>query len=327
MTRLEHNTPALISDTPVWCIAGPTAAGKSALCTKIADILPAEFINVDSATIYQGMDIGTAKPDAEERSRLKHHLLDIVDPAQAYSVARFYDEAIQLIAEIRARNHIPILVGGTMMYYHTLMRGLAELPSADPAVRAQIEAQALQIGWPAMHQKLQQIDPDTAARLAPADKQRIGRALEVYQMTGKPLSVWLQSQTTPRPAIPLHLISLEPSERQKLHHRIEMRFDEMLEQGLLDEVQALYQRGDLSPELPSIRCVGYRQMWPVITGEEDLKSAREKAIIATRQLAKRQMTWLRSMPERMAVDCLDPSNAHQEILQALQSDLSKHTQN
>ncbi len=292
--------------SPIWCLAGPTAAGKSALCESISQYMPVEIINVDSATIYRGMDIGTAKPGTEEQQRLRHHLLDILDPTQSYSVARFCDDAQRLVREIQSRGNIPLLVGGTMMYFHALQEGLSDLPSADPAVRAEIEQQALVQGWPAMHQTLETIDPVTAARLAPNDSQRIARALEVHAITGKPLS-GLIGMSTASPALPnLRMISLEPSDRSALHRRIEQRFDSMLEQGLLQEVERLHGRGDLHQDLPSIRCVGYRQLWDVVARGEPLEHAREKAIIATRQLAKRQLTWLRSMPDRVSVDCLAP---------------------
>ena len=290
----------------IWCLAGPTAAGKSALCESIAQYLPVEIINVDSATIYRGMDIGTAKPTAQEQQALKHHLLDILDPSQSYSVARFCEDAQRLVREIQSRHHIPLLVGGTMMYFNALQKGLSDLPSANPSVRATIEQRALAQGWPALHQALEGIDPITAARLAPNDSQRIARALEVHAITGHPLSSLIGTGTASVALPNLRMISLEPSDRSALHRRIEQRFDVMLEQGFLQEVERLHARTDLHQNLPSIRCVGYRQLWDVVTQGESLEHAREKAIIATRQLAKRQLTWLRSMPERIAVDCLAP---------------------
>lgn len=295
---------------PIWCIAGPTASGKSALCRSIAQYLPIEVINVDSATIYRGMDIGTAKPDMAERSQLSHHLLDILDPLESYSVAKFCTDVQQLIQEIRQRQHVPLLVGGTMMYINALRVGLDDLPTSDPLIRADIEQEAAIQGWPALHEQLAQVDPVTAQRLAPNDSQRIGRALLVYRMTGKPLSsLFGQGAGLVRPLPGLRVISLEPSDRAVLHRRIEQRFDVMLAQGFLEEVRTLHARGDLHPDLPSIRCVGYRQMWEVIEGREPLALAREKAIAATRQLAKRQLTWLRSMDERIRIDSLDTNVA------------------
>ena len=301
----------------IWCLAGPTAAGKSGLCESIAQYLPVEIINVDSATIYRTMDIGTAKPGAREQQALKHHLLDILDPSQSYSVARFCEDAQRLIREIQSRDHIPLLVGGTMMYFNALQKGLSDLPGAHPEVRAEIEQQALTQGWPAMHQTLAGIDPVTAARLAPNDSQRIARALEVHTITGQPLSSLIGAGTASQAMPNLRMISLEPSDRGALHRRIEQRFDSMLEQGFLQEVERLHARGDLHQDLPSIRCVGYRQLWDVVAQGESIEHAREKAIIATRQLAKRQLTWLRSMPDRIAVDCLsqDMRDTVRKILQ------------
>ncbi|MFO7747768.1 MAG: tRNA (adenosine(37)-N6)-dimethylallyltransferase MiaA [Orrella sp.] len=290
------------SAAPLLCLAGPTASGKSAASMALAQALPVEIINVDSATIYRGMDIGTAKPDAQTRKTVPHHLLDILDPAHAYSAAQFLVDARRCIDEIRQRGNTPLLVGGTMLYFKVLRDGLDDLPSASPEIRADIQAQGQALGWPAMHAKLALIDPETAQRLAPNDSQRIGRALEVYQSSGQALSTFFDPNRTSQQA--LHLISLEPSDRQVLHERIAQRFDLMLEQGLENEVRTLLARGDLSPDLPSIRCVGYRQMWDYLQGRDSLANAREKAIAATRQLAKRQLTWLRGMTERHVVDCL-----------------------
>lgn len=303
---------------PVWCLAGPTAAGKSAICAGLAHDLPIEIINVDSATIYRGMDIGTAKPDAAERQRVPHHLLDIRDPAESYSVAQFCDDARRLIGEIRDRGHTPLLAGGTMMYFNALRKGLDDLPSADETIRREIEQKAQALGWAQMHEELAKVDPEAARRLAPGDSQRIGRALEVYAITGQPISsLWGQAQAS-EPIPNLRLISLEPSDRSILHQRIEQRFDAMLTKGLVNEVHALFKRGDLDPSMPSIRCVGYRQIWDMFSRGESLEIAREKAIAASRQLAKRQITWLRSMPERHVVDCLDTHAAQQ--VRALMTD-------
>ncbi|SEK02311.1 tRNA (adenosine(37)-N6)-dimethylallyltransferase MiaA [Achromobacter sp. NFACC18-2] len=305
-------TPATL---PVICLAGPTAAGKSASTLALAERWPLEIVNVDSATIYRGMDIGTAKPSPEERARVPQHLLDILDPAQSYSAAEFRADALRLIDDIRARGRIPLLAGGTMMYYKALRDGLDDLPQADPALRAELEARAARLGWPALHAELAALDPVTAARLAPNDSQRIQRALEICQLSGQPMSALLQrAQRKPDDDGNRYLtISLEPSDRAALHARIEQRFDAMLRQGLLDEVRGLHARADLHPGLPSVRCVGYRQMWAYLDGEVDLDTAREQGIAATRQLAKRQITWLRAQPERVIVDCLAADAVAQTI--------------
>ncbi|MNX64440.1 tRNA dimethylallyltransferase [compost metagenome] len=300
---------------PVICLAGPTAAGKSASTLALAERWPMEIVNVDSATIYRGMDIGTAKPSPEEQARVPQHLLDILDPAQSYSAAEFRADARSLIDEIRARGRIPLLAGGTMMYYKALRDGLDDLPQADPALRAEIEARAAVHGWPALHAELALLDPVTAARLAPNDSQRIQRALEICQLTGQPMSALLRrgEQKPDDDANHYLTISLEPSDRAALHARIEQRFDAMLAKGLLDEVRTLRARPDLHPGLPSVRCVGYRQMWAHLDGEVDLVTAREQGIAATRQLAKRQITWLRAQPDRVIVDCLASDAVAQTI--------------
>ncbi len=299
---------------PVILLMGPTAAGKSAAARALAQRWPVEIINVDSATIYRQMDIGTAKPDADERRAVRHHLLDIRDPAQSYSVAEFRQDALELITAIRQRGHLPVLAGGTMMYFHVLQHGLADLPPADARLRTELAERAEREGWPALHAWLEQLDPATAARLAPNDSQRIQRALEVCLITGRPMSAALAQ--TPRAHNNNELsrdntitLSLEPSDRSALHQRIAQRFDAMLAAGLVTEVRALYERGDLHPGLPSIRCVGYRQLWPLVAGESSLPEARERAIAATRQLAKRQITWLRGRRERQVIDCLRPDAA------------------
>ncbi|MVW77379.1 tRNA (adenosine(37)-N6)-dimethylallyltransferase MiaA [Bordetella sp. 02P26C-1] len=299
---------------PIICLAGPTAAGKSASTLAVAERWPVEIINVDSATIYRGMDIGTAKPSPSEQARVPQHLLDIRDPAQSYSAAEFRADTLRLIDEIRARGRMPLLAGGTMMYYKTLRDGLDDLPKADPALRAELEARAAELGWPALHAELAERDPITAARLAPNDSQRIQRALEICILSGQSMSSLLQraseakaesvSQNATASSHRYLTISLEPSDRAALHARIAQRFDAMLDAGLLDEVRTLHARDDLHVGLPSVRCVGYRQMWSHLDGEIDLDTAREQAIAATRQLAKRQLTWLRAQPERVIVDCL-----------------------
>ena len=251
------------------------------------------------------MDIGTAKPDADERQHIPHHLLDIRDPAQTYSAAAFRDDALTLITQVRTRGNIPVLCGGTMLYYKALREGLNSLPPADPAIRAQIDDEARRLGWPAMHAQLTSFDPETARRLEPNDSQRVQRALEIYRSSGRPMSAWLaQERDTDGISIDFRTLSLEPSDRLALHRRITDRYHAMIEKGLLEEVQALYGRGDLHTDLPSVRCVGYRQIWDYLEGNTSLDTAIEKAIAATRQLAKRQLTWLRAQPERQVVDCL-----------------------
>ncbi|ANN79141.1 tRNA (adenosine(37)-N6)-dimethylallyltransferase MiaA [Bordetella flabilis] len=293
---------------PIICLTGPTAAGKSAATLALAERWPIEVVNVDSATIYRGMDIGTAKPTTAERSRVAQHLLDIRDPAQSYSAAEFRADAQRLVDDIRSRGRIPLLAGGTMLYFKALREGLDDLPSADPALRASLEARAARIGWPAMHAELARLDPDTAARLKPNDSQRVQRALEVCMVSGRPMSSLLRQAAAQRPtdtdAQRYVTISLEPTDRLALHERIASRFDAMLARGLVDEVMGLRRRGDLHPGLPSIRCVGYRQIWAYLAGETDLADARASGIAATRQLAKRQLTWLRAQPQRLVVDCL-----------------------
>ena len=290
----------------VICLAGPTAAGKSASTLALAERWPLEIVNVDSATIYRGMDIGTAKPSPAEQAQVPQHLLDIRDPAQSYSAAEFRADALRLIDAIRARGRIPLLAGGTMMYYKALRDGLDDLPQADPALRAELEARAARDGWPALHAELARLDPVTTARLAPNDSQRIQRALEICRLSGQPMSALLGRQRAAAAGDDHRYltISLEPSARAALHARIEQRFDAMRASGLLEEVRGLHARADLHPGLPSVRCVGYRQMWAHLDGEISLEEAREQGIAATRQLAKRQITWLRAQPERVIVDCL-----------------------
>lgn len=284
---------------------GPTASGKSLAAMAIAAHHAVEIISVDSAQIYRGMDIGSAKPTPAERARVPHHLIDILDPAQAYSAARFRSDALRLIAEIRERGREPLLCGGTMLYFKALRDGLDDLPMADALVRARLEQDAARAGWPALHARLAQVDPVTAARLAPMDSQRISRALEVFELTGQALSALLGAQRTHSSSdTEFFNVALEPSDRAQLHARIEARFDHMLEAGLLDEVRQLRQRGDLHADLPSMRCVGYRQVWAYLDGHLHGAEMRGQAIAATRQLAKRQLTWLRALENRHVVDCL-----------------------
>jgi tRNA dimethylallyltransferase len=274
---------------------GPTASGKSALSLALAERLGGEIISVDSAQIYRGMDIGTAKPDAATRARVPHHLIDVIDPTEAYSAARFAREALATIAAIRAREHVPILAGGTMLYFKALSEGLSALPGADPAVRAGIDARAAREGWPALHAELARVDPTTAARLEPGDSQRIQRALEVWQIAGEPLSSLQGHRDRGEPFGPARWVALVPSDRGRLHEAIARRFDAMLTAGLVDEVLALRQRYRLKAEMPSMRCVGYRQAWAHLEGQIDAATLRERGIAATRQLAKRQFTWLRAL--------------------------------
>ena len=305
-------------------IMGPTASGKTAAALAIAKTRPVEIISVDSALVYRGMDIGTAKPSPEELAAVPHHLIDIIDPLEAYSVMQFREDAIRLVGEISARGALPLLVGGTMMYFKGLTDSLDELPTADPALRAQLDAEAASIGWPGMHARLRTLDPTTAERLKPNDAQRINRALEIIALTGKPMSELLGKRE--KPELPFDLISfaLEPSDRAVLHQRIAQRFDAMLgerdDEGLVAEVARLRARGDLTPALPSIRCVGYRQTWDYLDGKIDRAELRELGIIATRQLAKRQITWLRAMPERIVIDCLgnDPTGELMDRLAQLE---------
>ena len=317
----------------VACLLGPTASGKTATALEVArrrsvDGQAVEIISIDSALVYREMDIGTAKPTHAERAAVPHHLIDIRDPRDAYSAAEFRADTYRLIDEIEARGALPLLVGGTMLYYRALTQGLAQLPGADPAVRAALDAEALEHGWPALHARLARHDPITAARLAPNDAQRIQRALEVWMLSGEPLSAWIDRQhdarhqalqadhaasdpdaaEPPREFVP---VSLEPSDRAVLHRRIEARFDAMLADGLLDEVARLRARGDLSPALPSIRCVGYRQVWDYLEGRDDYRTMRDKGVFATRQLCKRQLTWLRGFTERQVIDCCGPDAVQQ----------------
>ncbi|HEY2815765.1 MAG TPA: tRNA (adenosine(37)-N6)-dimethylallyltransferase MiaA [Casimicrobiaceae bacterium] len=274
---------------------GPTASGKSALALELAGRLGAEIVSVDSAQVYRGMDIGTAKPDAATRARVAHHLIDIVDPSESYSAARFAHDAASAIAAIRARGRVPLLVGGTMLYFKALTEGLSALPQADPSTRARLDARASARGWPALHAELAAIDPATAARLAGTDSQRIQRALEVFELTGQPLST-LQGRRDTTDIGPVLAFSLVPENRAQLHVTIAQRFDAMLTAGLVEELALLRSSHALDRHLPSMRSVGYRQAWSYLEGEIDRTALRAQGIAATRQLAKRQFTWLQSMP-------------------------------
>jgi tRNA dimethylallyltransferase len=292
--------------TRVLCLAGPTASGKSALAMRLASELPVEIVSVDSALVYRGMDIGTAKPSAAERAAVPHHLIDIIDPSETYSAARFVADAQALVAQVQARGRVPLLVGGTMMYFHALRTGLHRMPATDARLRAELDARAAREGWPALHAELARVDPATAARLPPNDAQRIQRALEVWQLSGRALSAWHAEGTgAPGPGAAWPLLSLEPASRGWLHQRIGERLDQMLREGFVDEVRALRARADLHPGLPSMRCVGYRQAWEALQAG-DLAPLRERALAATRQLAKRQLTWLRSISQRHVITCDEP---------------------
>jgi tRNA dimethylallyltransferase len=285
-------------------LMGPTASGKSAVAVELAKRLPVEIVSVDSAQIYRGMNIGTAKPDIATRLRFPHHLIDIVDPTQSYSVAQFRTDALSVMEDIVERGRIPLLAGGTMLYFKALIEGMSDLPQADPATRTVIDAMAAEAGWPALHAELQRVDPRTALRLDPNDSQRLQRALEVYYLTGKPMSELLESGREQGPPFDLLRLALLPGDRSRLHDRIAARFEEMLELGLIGELLALRGDYDLNPQLPSMRCVGYRQAWQYLEGEFGLSTLREKGIAATRQLAKRQLTWLRSFEGLQEFDCL-----------------------
>ncbi len=285
-----------MSTLPAVLVMGPTASGKSALALALAGGLAAEIVSVDSAQVYRGMDIGTAKPDAGERAQVPHHLIDLIDPTEAYSAARFRRDALKAVAAIRARGRVPLLVGGTMLYFKALLEGLSALPPANPAVRAALDARAAAEGWPALHAELARVDPATAARLEPMDAQRIQRALEVHATTGVPLSALQGARVADAGLGPHVAIALLPPDRAVLHARIEARFDAMLDAGLVGELRSLRSRFALSPDLPSMRCVGYRQAWEFIDGAIDMKALRATGAAATRQLAKRQFTWLRALP-------------------------------
>jgi len=276
---------------------GPTASGKSALALELAARFAGEIVTVDSAQVYRGMDVGTAKPSAAERARVPHHLVDVIDPTASYSAAAFVRDALACVADIRARGRLPILCGGTMLYFKALTEGLSALPHADAAVRAEIDRRAAQEGWPALHAELARVDPVTASRLAPNDAQRIQRALEVHSTSGQPISALQGRRESSAGSLgPTLAMALLPSDRAQLHAAIAQRFQQMLDAGLVDELRGLRQRFRLDPALPSMRCVGYRQAWQYLDGAIDLARLRETGIAATRQLAKRQLTWLRAMP-------------------------------
>jgi tRNA dimethylallyltransferase len=292
---------------------GPTASGKTAVALELVRHLPCEIVSVDSAQVYRHMNIGTAKPDATTLSEAPHHLIDIVDPVDRYSAARFRADALQAMAEISARGRIPLLAGGTMLYFKALSEGLSALPEADAATRIAIDKRAARKGWPALHEELRQLDPETAARLDPNDAQRIQRALEVCYLGGRPLSELLRLPKSAGLPYRMIRVALAPSDRSELHRRIAERFDHMLEAGLVDELDDLRRRFVLNPSLPAMRCVGYRQAWEYLEGQLTRTGLREKGIAATRQLAKRQLTWLRSTADVAVFDCLDPQVTRQVL--------------
>lgn len=294
---------------PAIFILGPTASGKTALAMQLADRYPVELISIDSAQVFRDMNVGTAKPDAEILQRYPHHLIDLISPEESYSAAQFCNDALKIMAEVTARGKVPLLVGGTMLYYKALTEGLADLPQADPALRAEIDAQAALHGWPALHAELAKVDPDSAARLKPNDAQRIQRALEVVRLSGEPMAaIYARQQKQVLPYRRL-TFALMPTERAWLHERIAKRFDEMLAQGLVAETEGLRAKYRLSGERPSMRCVGYRQVWDMLEGKILPQELRDRGIFATRQFAKRQITWLNSLPNLTLFDCLKPALA------------------
>jgi len=286
-----------------YALIGPTASGKSRLAMQIAGKFPVEIVSIDSAQVYRGMDIGTAKPSSADQRTVPHHLIDLLEPTEAYSAGRFRSDALDAIAGIHSRRRIPLLVGGTMLYYRALAKGIDALPPADLAIRAQIDAEAAKSGWPALHAALAVVDPHTAGRLQPGDAQRIQRALEVHRLTGQPISAFQKRSNTELP-FQLRAFSIVPDDRAELHRRIAERFDAMLNAGLVDELASLRKRHALHAELPSMRCVGYRQAWAFLEGEIGAGQLRDAGIAATRQLAKRQLTWLRSLPDLAPADHL-----------------------
>ncbi|MGB0783035.1 MAG: tRNA (adenosine(37)-N6)-dimethylallyltransferase MiaA [Marinomonas sp.] len=288
----------------VVCLMGPTASGKTGLAVELVQRHNFEIISVDSALVYKGMNIGTAKPDAQLLAKAPHRLIDIIDPLESYSAADFVLDAVEQSQEILAKGKIPLLVGGTMMYFNALQKGLAEMPQADAELRALIESEAAEKGWNALHEELQRFDPDAASRIHPNDPQRLQRAIEVYRLTGKTMTQYWAEQDAV--SLPFDMINMAvmPKERSVLHERIEQRFYDMMDQGFLDEVEGLYRRGDLTGDMPSMRCVGYRQLWQYLDGVDLLEDAIFKGVVASRQLAKRQLTWLRGWDDLMIFDSL-----------------------
>jgi tRNA dimethylallyltransferase len=300
---------------------GPTASGKTGVAVELVQRLPVELISVDSALVFRDMDIGTAKPDAATLARAPHHLIDIIDPTEAYSAAAFRRDALRLMADITARGKIPLLVGGTMLYFKALREGLSPLPQADAALRAELDAEIAQHGIEHLHAKLAEVDAETAARLHSTDTQRIQRAMEIYRLSGQPMSVLIKHQEQDKLPYRFLSIALTPSDRAVLHQRIAVRFQQMLKDGLVDELRGLREKYPLHPNMTSMRCVGYRQAWEYMDGEITEAELLEKGIAATRQLAKRQLTWLRSTPDVIELDCLD-----RDLEQRVLNTLSGHIQ-
>ena len=319
---------------PAIFLMGPTASGKTNVAVELTQRLPVELISVDSALVYRGMDIGTAKPDAATLARAPHHLIDILDPTESYSAAAFRHDALRLMHDITQRGKIPLLVGGTMLYFKALREGLSDLPQANIDIRAALDAEIAQHGIEHLHQQLALVDAETAARLEPTDTQRIQRAMEIYRITGQPMSALIKKPLSSRErgwgegALPYHItpIALVPSDRAQLHARIATRFKAMLELGLLDELRTLREKYPLHPDLPSMRCVGYRQAWQFLAGEINEAELLDKGIAATRQLAKRQLTWLRGMPDKIEFDCL-AHDLEQQIFAAVRpaTDATHHS--
>ena len=307
------STSAAAGLPPAILLMGPTASGKTALALDIARRFPVEIISVDSAQVYRGMDLGTAKPSLAERAAVPHHLIDIIDPDQSYSAAQFRSDATRVMRDIASRGRVPLLTGGTMLYFKALREGLSNLPQADATVRAAIEREAGERGWPALHAELARIDPTTAARLKPGDAQRIQRALEVFRICGTPLSALQGARVVAKAQYRFVPLALVPAERALLHRRIELRFETMLAAGLVAELSALRAKYALAPGLPAMRCVGYRQAWEHVEGAYDRDTLRDRGIYATRQLAKRQLTWLRAMPEPKLFDCFAPDLSAQAL--------------
>jgi tRNA dimethylallyltransferase len=305
---------------PAILLMGPTASGKTGLAAHLAKVLPVEIVSVDSAQVYRHLDIGTAKPDRKTLAIAPYHLIDILDPNERYSAAQFCEDANEVLADIRGRGNIPLLTGGTMLYFKALQEGLSHLPPADPNTRLVIDTMAQDSGWAVLHAELERIDAATAARLQPTDAQRIQRALEVYYLTGQTMSALIARGRTSGPLYRMIAIALEPSDRSVLHERIEQRFEIMLELGLIGEVRRLRERFDLNPSLPSMRAVGYRQVWQYLDGEFGLTALREKGVAATRQLAKRQLTWLRSWQRVARFDCL-ADNLNEQVVEHLRQEL------
>ena len=324
MPRPSRLTPhASPQDRPAAILLmGPTASGKTGVALELAQHFPVEIISVDSALVYRRMDIGTAKPDLTTRLKVPHHLIDLIDPTEGYSAAQFCEDALEAMRDIVERERVPLLTGGTMLYFKALQEGLSDLPAADADIRMVIDAMAIETGWPAIHRELERIDPATAERLDPNDAQRIQRAMEIFYLTGKPMSELIaagRSASLPYRLIPIALI---PGDRAALHQRIAARFEEMLELGLINEVRALREDYDLKPSLPSMRCVGYRQAWKYLDGEFGLGTLRDKAVAATRQLAKRQLTWLRAMEGVNTFDCL-AEDLHEQVGEWLKRNLER----